>query len=257
MYAPPFSNMPGDGIEGPEHGGVLVMTVNAQAVIDAMIRALEEPPHEARHPRRLVITVSRSTASRGDAIARALADRLKLDCYDREILDRIAAEAGVSSTLVERLTEKLDAVDSWIYSAIFGKRVTRTEYLKFVTTIIRALYHTGGVIVGRGGHIILAGRDILRVRIVGSLEVCASRLSEEQGISYIKAKNQVEESNARREKFVWEVFQSRYDDATVFDVIINTDQFRHDDGVVDILVQALRSRGLLEDIRPATAPIRR
>jgi cytidylate kinase len=233
------------------------MAVNAQAVINAMIRALEEPPHEARHPRRPVVTVSRSMASRGDAIARSLADRLELECYDQEILDGIAAEAGVSSTLVERLTEKLDAVDSWIYSAIFGKRVTRTEYLKFLTSMIRGLYHTGGVIVGRGGHVILAGRDILRVRIVGSLEVCASRLSEEEGISYSEAKSRIQESIARREKFMWEVFQSRYDDATNFDIIVNTDGFRRDDAVVDILVAALRGRGLPAGGGQADAPMPR
>jgi cytidylate kinase len=233
------------------------MAVNAQAVIDAMIRAMEEPPHEARQPRQPVITVSRSTASRGDSIARALADRLGLECYDREILEGIAAEAGVSSTLVERLTEKLDAVDSWIYSAVFGKRVTRTEYLKFLTAMIRGLYHTGGVIVGRGAHVILAGRDILRVRIVGSLEVCASRLSEEEGVSYSEAKNRIQENNARREKFMWEVFQSRYDDATNFDIIVNTDGFRRDDAVVDILVEALRGRGLPEGRGQADAPMPR
>jgi cytidylate kinase len=235
---------------------VLAMAVNAQAVIDAMIRAMEEPPHEARHLRRPVITISRSTASQGDAIAHALADRLEVKCYDREILDRIAAEAGVSSSLVERLTEKLNAVDSWMYSAVFGKRLTRSEYVRFVTTMIRGLYHTGGVIVGRGGHVILAGRDILRVRIVGSLEVCASRLSEEEGISYSEAKNRIQENNARREKFMWEVFQSRYDDATNFDIIVNTDGFRRD-AVVDILVEALRGRGLPEGRSQADAPMPR
>ena len=233
------------------------MAVNAQAVIDAMIRAMEEPPHEARQPRQPVITVSRSTASRGDSIAPALADRLGLECYDREILEGIAAEAGVSSTLVERLTEKLDAVDSWIYSAVFGKRVTRSEYVKIVTSMIRGLYHTGGVIVGRGAHVILAGRDILRVRIVGSLEVCASRLSEEEGVSYSEAKNRIQENNARREKFMWEVFQSRYDDATNFDIIVNTDGFRRDDAVVDILVEALRGRGLPEGHGQGDAPMPR
>jgi cytidylate kinase len=233
------------------------MAVNAQAVIDAMIRAMEEPPHEARQPRRPVITVSRSTASRGDSVARALAGRLGLECYDREILEGIAAEAGVSSQLLERLTEKLDAVDSWVYSAVFGKRVTRGEYVKIVTSMIRGLYHTGGVIVGRGAHVILAGRDILRVRIVGSLEACASRLSEEEGISYSEAKNRIQETNARREKFMWEVFQSRYDDATNFDIIVNTDGFRRDDAVVDILVEALRGRGLPGGRGQADAPLPR
>ena len=232
------------------------MAVNAQAVIDAMIRALEEPPHEARRLRKPVITVSRSLASRGDAIARILAARMGLECYDREILDGIAAEAGVSRRLLERLTESLDATDSWVYSAVFGKRVTRTEYLKFLTSMIRGLYHTGGVIVGRGGHVILAGRDIFRVRIVGSLEVCAARLAEEEDISYTEAKSRVEESNARREKFMWEVFQSRYDDVSAFDLIVNTDGFRHDEGVVDIIVTALRSRGILDDTQQAASPVR-
>ena len=233
------------------------MAVNAQAVIDAMIRAMEEPPHEARQPRRPVITMSRSTASRGDPVARALAGRLGLECYDREILEGIAAEAGVSSQLLERLTEKLDAVDSWVYSAVFGKRVTRSEYVKIVTSMIRGLYHTGGVIVGRGAHVILADREILKVRIVGSLQACASRLAAQEGISVSEAERRVQESNAHREKFMWEVFQSRYDDASAFDLIVNTDQFPSDDGVVDIIVTALRGRGLGEDTPQAAAPRRR
>jgi cytidylate kinase len=92
---------------------------------------------------------------------------------------------------------------------------------------------------------------------VGSLEVCASRLSEEEGISYTEAKNRIEESIAHREKFMWELFQSRYDDATAFDVIINTDEFRRDDAVVDILMAALQGRGLLDDIRQEATPIPR
>lgn len=220
------------------------MAVDAQAVIDAMVRALEEPPHRARYHRRPVVTVSRTIASRGDEIAKGVAERLGIDCYDREILDGIAAEANVSKRLIESLTEKLDAVDSWIYSAVFGKHVTRDEYLRFLTTMVRGLYHTGGVICGRGAHIILAGRDVLRVRVVGSIEACASRLSEEEGISYTEAKRKVLARNKRREKFIWELFHSRYDDPITFDLILNTDNFRRIDDMVEIVLAAVRARGL-------------
>jgi cytidylate kinase len=219
------------------------MAVDAQAVIEAMIRALEEPPQRARRLRKPVITISRTVASRGDEVARVLAERLGLQCYDREIVDAIAAGANVSKRLIESLTEKLDAVDSWIYSAVFGKHATRDEYLRLLTTIIRGLYHTGGVICGRGGHIVLAGRDVLRVRIVGSIEACASRFSEENGVSYTDAKREVQASNKRREKFIWELFHTRYDDPTTFDLIINTDNFRHLDDTVGIIVAAIRARG--------------
>jgi cytidylate kinase len=220
------------------------MVSNAQAVIQAIIRALEEPPARARQVRKPVITVSRTIGSGGDDIARALADRLGVELYGSEIINGIAAEADVSAKLMQTLNEKLDSVDAWIYSAVFGKHVTRDEYVHFLSTVVRGLYHTGGVIIGRGGHVILAGRDVLRVRIVGSVEACATRISEQDGTSYAEAKRKVQESNKRRGKFVWDLFHSRYNDPTNFDLVVNTDYFRKLDDVVEIMLLAVKARGL-------------
>lgn len=220
------------------------MAGNAQGVIEAIVRALEQPPARAKHVRKPVLSFSRMLGSGGDEVAKTVADRLNIECYDKEIVNGIAAEANVSSTLMESLTEKLDSVDAWIYSAVFGKHVSRDEYAHFLSVVIRGLYHTGGVIVGRGGHVVLAGRDVLRVRIVGSVEACATRLSEQEGSSYAEAKRKVQESNKRRGKFVWDMFHSRYNDPTNFDLIINTDYFRRLDDVVEIVLHAVRARGL-------------
>lgn len=220
------------------------MATNAQAVIQAIARALEEPPARTRQVRKPVITISRTIGSGGDAIARSVADRLGIELYGAEIINGIAAEANVSPSLMQALTEKLDAVDAWIYSAVFGKHVTRDEYVHFLATVVRGLYHTGGVIVGRAGHVILAGRDVLRVRIVGSVETCATRISEQDGTSYAEAKRKVQESNKRRGKFIWDLFHSRYNDPTNFDLVINTDYFRKLDDVVEIILMAVKARGL-------------
>lgn len=220
------------------------MATNAQAVIQAIARALEEPPARSRQVRKPVITISRTIGSGGDAIARAVADRLGIELYGAEIINGIAAEANVSPSLMQTLTEKLDAVDAWIYSAVFGKHVTRDEYVHFLSTVIRGLYHTGGVIVGRAGHVILGGRDVLRVRIVGSVEACATRISEQDGTSYAEAKRKVQESNKRRGKFIWDLFHSRYNDPTNFDLVINTDYFRKHDDVVELILLAVKARGL-------------
>ena len=220
------------------------MAIDAQAVIQAIVRALEEPPARARQARKPVITISRTLGSGGDVIARAVAERIGIELYGSEIITAIATEANVSSTLIEALNEKLDAVDAWIYSAVFGKHVSRDEYVHFLSTVIRGLYHTGGVIIGRGGHVILAGRDVLRVRIVGSVEACATRISEDEGISYAEAKRKVQDNNKRRGKFIWDLFHSRYNDPTNFDMIVNTDYFRKFDDVVEMVVMAARARGL-------------
>lgn len=220
------------------------MAIDAQAVIQAIVRALEEPPAKARQQRAPVITISRTVGSGGDYVAGKIADRLGIEIFGSEIINAIATEANVSASLMEALTEKLDAVDAWIYSAVFGKHASRDDYVHFLSTVIRGLYHTGGVIVGRGSHVILAGRDVLRVQIVGSVEACATRVSEQQGMSYAEAKRSVQDSNKRRGKFVWDLFHSRYNDPTNFDLIINTDYFRKLDDVVEIILLAVRARGL-------------
>lgn len=230
------------------------MAIDAQAVIQAIVRALEEPPTRARQARKPVITISRTLGSGGDNVARGVADRMGIEFYGSEIITAIATEANVSATLIEALNEKLDAVDAWIYSAVFGKHVSRDEYVHFLSTVIRGLYHTGGVIIGRGGHVILAGRDVLRVRIVGSVEACATRISEDEGISYAEAKRKVQENNKRRGKFIWDLFHSRYNDPTNFDMVINTDYFRKLDDVVEMIVMAARARGLDRKPQGAAAP---
>jgi cytidylate kinase len=220
------------------------MAVNAHAVIQAIVRALEEPPARARQVRKPVVTISRTIGSGGDYVARAVADRLGIELYDSVIISGIASEANVSASLMQTLNEKLDVVDAWIYSAVFGKHVSRDEYVHFLSTVIRGLYHTGGIIVGRGGHVILAGRDVLRVRIVGSVEACATRISEEDGTSYAEAKRKVQDSTKKRGKFVWDMFHSRYNDPTNFDLVVNTDYFRRLDDVVELVLLAVHARGL-------------
>lgn len=220
------------------------MVTNAHSVIQAIVRALEEPPVRSRQARKPVITISRTIGSGGDDIARALSERLGVHLYGSEIINAIATEANVSPSLMQTLNEKLDSVDAWIYSAVFGKHVSRDEYVHFLSTVVRGLYHTGGIVVGRAGHVILAGRDVLRVRIVGSVEACATRISEQDGTSYAEAKRKVQDSNKRRGKFIWDLFHSRYNDPTNFDLVINTDYFRRPDDVVEIIMLAIKARGL-------------
>jgi len=228
--------------------------MDEQAVIQAIIRAVEEKPVGIARPRAPVITISRTIGSGGDDIAEQVADRLGVELYGAEILDAIAHGANVSKTLIQNLNEKMDATDAWVYSALFGKHVSRDEYVRFLITVVRGLYHAGGVIMGRGGHVILQGRKALRVRIVGSVEACAGRIAEQDGTSYIDAKRKVIESNKRRGKFIWNLFESRYNNPTNYDLVINTDQFRDFSDAVEIILLAVQALNLDQrEDRPASA----
>ncbi|MDP6884799.1 MAG: cytidylate kinase family protein, partial [Rhodospirillales bacterium] len=128
-------------------------------------------------------------------------------------------------------------------SLFFAQNVRRDDYHRALVTTMRGLYWKGGVILGRGSHIVLAGRDVLRVRIIGSVDACAKRIAEQDDISIAQAKKKVRESNRRRGEFLWTVFRSRLNDPLNYDLIINTDNFSGHEQVVDVIVRALEAMG--------------
>lgn len=222
------------------------MSINAHGVIQGIIKATDvEHGVQGGGSRKPVITISRAMGSGGNEIAEELGRRLGVECYGHEILDAVAKSADVDEELMSRLHERVArASDSWLYALVFGKNVTRDDYLHRLVTTVRGLYWKGGIILGRGSNVILAGRDVLRVRIVGSVDICAKRIAMQEGIDLAEAKKRVRESNKKREQFSWKMFRSNLNDPSNFDLVINTDHFPHYGVVVDLLMNTITAMGL-------------
>lgn len=220
------------------------MTIDVQGVIQALSRAVEVSPSNAENTLHPVITISRDLGTGGEAIAQLLAERLELDIYDEEIMDAISHRSEVNKNVLKNLHEKVaSASDSWLYAMVMGKNVSRDEYVKDLVTVIRAIYHKGGIIIGRGAHVVLSGRDVLRVRLTGSKEACAKRVAHRDHLSLTEAKQKCAEINKERGKFVWNMFKSRLNDPTNFDLTINTDHFAHYEQIVETLIRAMEMMG--------------
>ncbi|MCB2103069.1 MAG: cytidylate kinase-like family protein [Rhodobacterales bacterium] len=229
--------------------------MDAQSVIRALTKVSESTPAElsARsHPP--VVTLSRSMGSGGDEIAAALSERLGVPCYAREILDKVAAKARVNTSLVNKLHERIShASDSWLYSLVAGKNMTRDDYLYHLVATVRGLYQMGGIIVGRGSNIILAGRDALRVRITGSVEICAARVAAQDGTELVDAVERVKASNKKRNAFTQAMFKEEINDPRYYDLVVNTDRFTHMDDVVELILRTMVSLKLV-DVERAFPP---
>jgi hypothetical protein len=221
------------------------MAMGAQSVIRAIIQAgVDHEKEDTEDTRKPVVTISRIIGSGGYHVAHALAKCLGVECYGKEILDTIADNADVDADLLKKLHEMVGRTsESWLYSLFFAQNVRRDDYHRALVTTMRGLYWKGGVILGRGSHIVLAGRDVLRVRIIGSVDACAKRIAEQDDISIAQAKKKVRESNRRRGEFLWTVFRSRLNDPLNYDLIINTDNFSGHEQVVDVIVRALEAMG--------------
>ncbi|MDA8229817.1 MAG: cytidylate kinase-like family protein [Magnetospirillum sp.] len=220
------------------------------SVIAAMAEVSGRAPQaKSGRPRQPVITISRDHGSGGDEIARLLAQRMGLDIYDEVLLKEVAARLQDDPAIVRMLDEEFgQAKDMWLYRLLSGKDIGPHTYRETLVKVVLSLGRLGGVIVGRGAHVILAGACALRIRITGTAEICAARLAADGSISEQDALQRVLEVNHRRGHFVWEVFRSRLADATQFDLTINTDRLADFDAIASMLegvARAIHAGGVL------------
>lgn len=111
-----------------------------------------------------VISIGVEYGSGGIAIGRKLAEKLGIACYDRDIIDEILEEVGISKSLVEKSEAGID---------VKGKKLERTvagapgNYANFTerliqvqSAVIRKLADRGScVIIGRSSDYILKDRE--------------------------------------------------------------------------------------------------
>lgn len=223
------------------------MAIDAQKLIQSLVRSeylkgQQDKPGRARP----VVTLSRDLGAGGGEVARRLGERLKVEVWDRRLLDAVAESTQVSAELLGELDERMRSrKDSWIYNLLSGQSAFLTTYRHHLVNVSLALAQTGGVIVGRGVHLILANRKVFRVRLVGSENACATRVAAREGIPPEQALERVRAVNRERDQFLQSTFGHRLDEAVRFDLVLNTDKFdAHWDTVTDLVIAGMKAAGL-------------
>lgn len=198
--------------------------------------ALEKPPP--------VVTIARDHGAGGDVIAPKVAGALGVPCFDKEILDAVVATAKSDPALMRQLDEKLpERAGMFLYASLMGLHDPMSEYQQLLTRVVNGIAFRGGVIVGRGAHLLLRGSLRFRVRIVGSDEVCARRLAGGDASTVADRLAEVRKVNAARAKFFQETFKVGNNDPLQYDLIVNTDRFADLDSVADLIVRGYRAHG--------------
>lgn len=221
------------------------MTMRYDNPLFAMIESIEAgTAHKAVHDRPPTITLSRSLGSGGDIIAEKLCERLKLHCFDKEILEQVAKRASASPQIIAQLHEAdADPTEAGLYALVTGQNLREENYLNYLRLVMLWAHKQGGLIMGRAGHIILEDKDILRIRVTGTDKGCAARLAAENMIDPPLALEQIKQSRRSREKFMQRHFHSTLQSADVFDLTVCTDKFHSIDDIVDVLVAAFKAKG--------------
>jgi cytidylate kinase len=182
-----------------------------------------------------IVTISRGTASGGQALAERVAAKLGWPCLSNEVIVEAARRYNVPEPELVKTFEK---------APTFWEKLTasRRVYLTFVQAAMCEYAEQGNLVYhGHAGHALLPGiRHVLKVRLVAPLEYRIgavmernSRLDRKGAIRYI---NQVDEERTSRMRYLFDV---DWRDPHQYDLVLSLDKLTVDTAC-DLVIQAVQ-----------------
>ena len=214
-----------------------------------------------------VITISKEYASGGLEIAKRLAEKLNYDYLDKEIVEQVASHAKVThqevldfeaeghinvraylSRIIDldifKKNHKHDEVDEpettyderdkIPYSFDTQGWIDSDIYRDMINKVVSELGQRSNVMItGRGGQCILREQPgVLNIRIVAVMADRIARLQiESPDLSDAQARKQIEDMDKKSREYIKFYFKEDWDDAKLYDVVINTSRVNDDKAV--------------------------
>ena len=155
-----------------------------------------------------VITISRMFGSGGRTIGKAVAQRLGIPYYDKELVDAVAKESGFSHEFIEEIGEYASVTSSFLFNiavsshpmGLIDTMSVSDKLYVCQTNVIRDLADKGPcVIVGRCADYILKDRpDCLHIFIHADMEHRAARVRERYGETKQPMEKRLQEKDSKR-----------------------------------------------------------
>lgn len=172
-----------------------------------------------------IITISREFGSGGRTIGKRTAEALGIPCYDRELIQKLAAKSGFSEVYIEDTGES--APGGFLASAFshrYGEPNNADCLWKIQYQVITELAEQGPcVIVGRCADYILQDKaDCLRVSIHADTKFRARRIVEEYGEREASPEQRLREKDKRRAAYHRFYTDMKWGHAQNYDLTLNS-----------------------------------
>ena len=191
-----------------------------------------------------VITISREFGSGGRTIAKAVAERLGYNFYDKALVDRIANESGYSKDFVERRGEDATSTSSFLFNlsrsgsgGYDGVSGISDKLYVIQHNIIKRLPEEGPcVIVGRCSDYILKDYEkALHVFIFADMQFKAERIVDLYGEREDVPEKRLEEKDKKRKVYYKNYTGRIWGMSNNYDICLNSGKLGIEN-CVDIIV---------------------
>lgn len=164
-----------------------------------------------------ILTIARECGAWTSADSELLAQKLDAVLLGKQELEKRLQDIGLTSRLFQRYDERKPG----FFSAFSTDQDIYLLYLK--TVLLQAAQEGNVVVLGRGAHLMLGDLpNCLRLRLVAPIEERLKRLRQEFGYDEDTANRMLHKCDADRAGFCHFHFNEAWDDATCYDLTINT-----------------------------------
>lgn len=169
---------------------------------------------ELREPFTKVITISREYGSGGRYVAKLLAEKLNIPCYDAELIRLTAEESGFTKDFIE----KNDQTRNNYY-------LNDNQIFEAETKVIKKLAKEPCIIVGRCADYILKNKkDVINVFLYSDELSKEKRAIKYYGLSKEKALKQITKINKERAKHYKFYTNRNWQALENYDIMLNVDK---------------------------------
>ncbi len=215
-------------------------------------KRLQDQPAAVPGPPPPAVAISRQSGSGAIIIADKLAEYLKArgpssdrpwTVFDKNLLARVLEDHHLPARLQKFLPEdKVNAISDTV-DEILGLHPPSWLIVRQSTETILRLAELGNVIlVGRGANAITSGLpNVLRVRLIGSVERRLERLRQRESLDHARALELLQRTDRGRARYVRTYFHRNIADPLHYDLTVNTDHLAEEE-VARLLGEALLAR---------------
>lgn len=179
-----------------------------------------------------VITISRETGSGGYLVAKGVADSLGYALAEKATTDNIFRQYGLT---------RYDELYSTTPNILDILNADNLLLVAMSNEIIEAIAQRGNVVIlGRAAFAVLAGlADVLQVRVGAPFSERVQRIMEREGLTDVDATvERVKDDDEMHRKYVQRFYNKQWDDASAFDLMLDTGTLSIEDAVQKVVAAA-------------------
>ena len=199
---------------------------------------------ETKIDKNIIITLSREYGSGGRYIGKLIADKLGIKLYDKEFIEKVAQETGLSEEYIESNEQKRDSLSNLNNGYYFGLTNSDELFFKESELIKEVANKESCVIIGRCADFILQDKsNVLKVFVYSDIKDKVKRATEFYGFDKQKAEKEIIRIDKLRANHYKYYTEKEWKNPSNYDICINSDTLGVEK-TADLICEIIKEKNL-------------